>query len=1566
VNNSGGVSNDTPLFITDVSHLPGVPYLLAGEIVFFRKLYSILYRRTRQDNMSVIYNAKMRGTMRKAFTYLFLSLFPIQRVEAQQDNYSIRLKSGILQPEANAQQWLEQKARSLRNEPQLVLLQFQQIPDASLRAELAGKGIKLMEYVDGRAYTAMIAAGVNPETIKGAAVRSITDMQTEWKAEPGLWKKLHAAPNKPVQLIVSFDKGTTAEQIRTYVSSVGGVMVKDELEKLHCYKIEIEARRVSKLADWYAVLYMSPAAKYVPLDMEANAADGVGHLIMPVSQGGRGLSGAGVAIGVGDNSSGITHIDVNDRVINYNPVPYGDHGTQTSGMAGGAGNVDPKGAGVARGSTIINFFYDHLLANSNLMRDEYNMTLTNNSYAAVMGDSSFSGVYDVYAQALEQLTLDREDVLHVFAAGNDGNLQRPPYPAGYGSICGGYQTSKNTIVVSNNTKNLVNWGSSSRGPVRDGRLKPEASAVGTIVTVLQNTDGYVGIYGGTSMASPQVAGVGALLTERYRQINGNVNPRSDLLKALILNATTDLGNSGPDFAYGFGFLNARRSLEILDSGRFTMNNVGNGGQQNLNINVPAGVGQLKVMLVWNDKVPSLTATRQLVNDLDLEVVEPSAAVHKPLVLNKLQPNVLDPAVEARDSLNNTEQVTINNPPAGSYTIRVKGYNVPVPNQNYTVAYDWVYSGIELKSPVGGTAVATGDSLCIYWEASPDNNPFTLEFSTNNGGNWTVLDNNIAATKRQYTWFVPNVSSEQCLLRISRNTTSIVTVSDSFVIAPQPVVTIDSNALCPGYIKVKWNSISNATGYNVMRKLGPYMQTVATVVDTFYTFSGLSVDSTYYIAVEPLINGKPGYRSLAVKRKPDNGNCTGNISDGDLMVEAILQPESGRQLTSTQLSNNETITVRVRNLDDVMSGAYTVHYAVNGNWQSQNGAGIPANGTADVNISGIDLSTAGIYSIVAAIDNTSASDNVSGNDTVRKWVRNLNNAPVTLGTPYTDGFETIADVSIRRDSIGISGNERWDYSNDQPLMGQLRSEVNDSFVISNNRSVTMDRLRNDGGAGTLNLLTGTFNLATFDTASDEIRIDFDYMLHGKPKFYDSNEVWLRGSDTQPWITVYHYDTSVTAGVIVSSGSISATQALKANGQNFSSSFQVRFGQKDTSLVASKEFGNGMTLDNFRLYTLQQDMQLLGLLSPVKTGCDLAASLPVTIKIYNSVSQVQSNTQVNYQLNNNPVVSETIATIAGSDTIDHTFTQAISNLPYGNHTLSVWLSAPGDDYLANDSVLNIVLHNQPLIDSFPFLENFEANDGYWYQEGYKSSWEYGTPSSTKISGAFSGSKAWKTNLDGYYNSLEQSYLYTTCFDISGLDTPMLSFKLITDIENCGNTLCDIARIEYSTNAGQSWSLLGGQNQGVNWYNVPTGWSKQDSVYWVDATLPLPASAQPIRFRYELKSDPATEREGMGIDDFRIYEFRDTTIANPPADTFQGVEVYPNPNNHGYILVKWSAEAGKKMEVMITDVAGKVVYMGESTANAKVNISRFDTGRFSTGIYVVKVIVDGGETVRRVLFN
>ena len=136
-----------------------------------------------------------------------------------------------------------------------------------------------------------------------------------------------------------------------------------------------------------------------------------------------------------------------------------------------------------------------------------------------------------------------------------------------------------------------------------------------------------------------------------------------------------------------------------------------GAAQSFSITVPANTAQLKVMLYYHDPMASASSSKQLVNDLDLTVTESlTSTVHRPLVLDNTPSGVANNAAEGVDRLNNIEQVTINNPIAGNYTLSVSDFAIPEGPQEYVVVYDFVPNEIKLMYPIANAAVAANNDL----------------------------------------------------------------------------------------------------------------------------------------------------------------------------------------------------------------------------------------------------------------------------------------------------------------------------------------------------------------------------------------------------------------------------------------------------------------------------------------------------------------------------------------------------------------------------------------------------------------------------------------------------------------------------------------------------------------------------------------------------------------------------------------------------------------------------------------------------------------------------------------
>ena len=299
------------------------------------------------------------------------------------------------------------------------------------------------------------------------------------------------------------------QEVEQFIQSVGGTIIENRVEALGYVSASIPKNRFYEVVNNYLVTYISLKGEEEPLNLATKSITRMRTASNPVNLGGYGLSGKGVSMGIGDNYSGVHHVDLRDRVINYVPAPYNYHGLHISGIAGGAGIMDIKGRGAAPEAILSSHYFSEVLNATPSIYKSNNVTVTNNSYSARAGNCEYTGTYDNLSASVDALSNNYSEVLHVFASANNGRFDCAPYPVGFGTVAGGYQVSKNGLVVTSCNKEFVNAETGSRGPVLDGRLKPEISTVGIGIYSTTYTEDYVYALG-TSMASPNVAGGAAL------------------------------------------------------------------------------------------------------------------------------------------------------------------------------------------------------------------------------------------------------------------------------------------------------------------------------------------------------------------------------------------------------------------------------------------------------------------------------------------------------------------------------------------------------------------------------------------------------------------------------------------------------------------------------------------------------------------------------------------------------------------------------------------------------------------------------------------------------------------------------------------------------------------------------------------------------------------------------------------------------------------------------------------------------------------------------------------------
>jgi hypothetical protein len=557
-------------------------------------------------------------------------------------------------------------------------------------------------------------------------------------------------------------------------------------------------------------------------------------------------NGNGIVVSIKENRPDTTDIDFKGRYLptTLTSNVFNSHATNMMTIVGGAGNNYYEGKGAAWASTLTSSDFITLLPDPNAAYQLYNITIQNHSYG-----TGIENFYGADAAAYDASVIARPSLLHVFSAGNSGQQTSTigPYAnvAGFANITGSFKMAKNIIEVGHTDSFDVILPASSKGPAYDGRVKP-----GLVAFALD----------GSSGAAAIVSGIATNLQQAYKDLHGSV-PSSALIKAILLNSADDVGAKGIDFTSGYGAANAYKAMTCVLNARHFTGSINNGGTDIFNLTIPANIKQLKLTLVWNDPPTTANAVKALKNDLDLELSLPATLqVWQPWVLNHF-PNIdslQKLPIRKRDSLNNVEQITIDNPVAGNYQILVKGFTITTsPPQEYFVAwqldtadkFNWYYPG-KLDNIFGGR------TNVLRWESTYPNTTGQLEYSINNGSTWQIIDNAVDLDKGFYKWTPPD-TFVTALLRMNFASQNFRT--DTFTISKRFDVFVGFN--CPDSFMFFWNKIPGISSFQVYR-LGPkYMEAFWVTTDTAFVIAKATNPSLYY-AVTPIINNKAGVRSYA--------------------------------------------------------------------------------------------------------------------------------------------------------------------------------------------------------------------------------------------------------------------------------------------------------------------------------------------------------------------------------------------------------------------------------------------------------------------------------------------------------------------------------------------------------------------------------------------------------------------------------------------------------------------------------------------------------------------------------
>jgi hypothetical protein len=410
---------------------------------------------------------------------------------------------------------------------------------------------------------------------------------------------------------------------------------------------------------------------------------------------------------------------------------------------------------------------------------------------------------------------------------------------------------------------IVSWATTARFHNFTSIIKIAANGNNHVST--DEFQGYMD-FGGTSGAAPVIAGVMAMLHEAHETVHGS-RANAALLKAIMLNTATDLGNKGPDYIYGWGSLNAHRSALCIEENRFLHETIQQDEQKTHTISIPENVAEVRIMTYWPDPEAFQQSPTALINDLNTNLTSTDGNNHLPWILEIVpDPVKLNaPATKGVDNLNNMEQIAIDNPVAGEYTLEINGDLIPFGVTDYYVVWEFRMNEIDIIFPDGGENLTALTTEVIHWDATGDEGLFTITHIDSDGNEEQL--GQAEGNRRYFQWFTPKQFSEKSKIRVSRDGISDES-TETFLLANTPKkleVTFEEKEP----IWLHWDADTLPVSFNIYR-LGEFaMEKILTIeTDSFlipdepeYKFGWLAVSANYP-------DGTEGRRSIAIPTTPE--------------------------------------------------------------------------------------------------------------------------------------------------------------------------------------------------------------------------------------------------------------------------------------------------------------------------------------------------------------------------------------------------------------------------------------------------------------------------------------------------------------------------------------------------------------------------------------------------------------------------------------------------------------------------------------------------------------------------
>lgn len=379
------------------------------------------------------------------------------------------------------------------------------------------------------------------------------------------------------------------------------------------------------------------------------------------------------------------------------------------------------------------------------------------------------------------------------------------------------------------------------------------------------------------------------------------------------------------------------------------------------------------------------------------------------------------------------------------------------------------------------------------------------------------------------------------------------------------------------------------------------------------------------------------------------------------------------------------------------------------------------------------------------------------------------------------------------------------------------------------------------------------------------------------------------------------------------------------------------------------------------TIQNDIALQTITGVSSISC--GENITPVLKLKNQGLNPITSISISYTIDGGTAINQTWSENLGP-CAETTYSIPISGLSRGKHIMSITSTISNDEKSENNTKSVILLINDAgtVGNVNPFTNNTDALISYNLSES-TSTWVRGIRNTGTLSSA--GNTVYTTNLTGNYANNKKAFIVSQCYDLLNVSNPQISFAMKFDLEQDW----DIVYVEYTTNMGQSWSVLG--QMGTNWYNSDrtpqtTGNDCNNCVgaQWTGTDTTLKTYTYPLTnligqsnviFRIVFHSDQAINDLGVNIDDFVI-----SGLLSNEKFQLNNISIYPNPSKGIYNI---SLGNVNPTSIEVYDLTGKIILSKKDivTSNFETTI---DLSSSSQGIYFVKIKENNKQIVKRII--